>query len=75
MQIALRWRTKNEVITGKGESICGNRKCNVKEDLKSWEVNFRYMENGKTTNALVKLSEFFLAYLIMNSLKITYLKY
>ncbi|OXU23583.1 hypothetical protein TSAR_000336 [Trichomalopsis sarcophagae] len=54
-QIALRWRTEKEVLSGKGESICGNRKCTDTENLKSWEVNFKYVENGKTNNTLVKL--------------------
>lgn len=54
-QIALRWRTKKEVISGKGESICGNKKCISTEELKSWEVNFNYVDDGKSVNALVKL--------------------
>lgn len=54
-KIALRWRTEQEVVTGKGQFICGCRKCPVKEGLRSWEVNFGYMEQGKKMNALVKL--------------------
>lgn len=54
-KIALRWRTKKEVISGKGETMCGNKECDSKEDLRSWEVNFRYVEHGKANNALVKL--------------------
>lgn len=54
-KVALRWRTEKEVIEGKGQLECGNVPCMVKEELKSWEVNFAYMENGQRKNALVKL--------------------
>ncbi|XP_014233886.1 protein FRA10AC1-like isoform X2 [Trichogramma pretiosum] len=55
-QIALRWRTKNEVLSNKGSEICGNKKCTSKENLKVWEVNFKYIEHGQNHNALVKLA-------------------
>ncbi|XP_053998518.1 protein FRA10AC1 [Hylaeus anthracinus] len=54
-KIALRWRTEKEVIVGKGQFECGNKKCKVKEGLRSWEVNFGYIEHGKKKHALVKL--------------------
>lgn len=54
-KIALRWRTKKDVICGKGEHICGNQSCDSVENLKSWEVNFRYKEDEKIMNSLVKL--------------------
>ncbi|XP_033308071.1 protein FRA10AC1 [Bombus bifarius] len=54
-KVALRWRTEKEVIVGKGQFECGNKKCKEKEDLKSWEVNFGYIEHGQKKNALVKL--------------------
>lgn len=54
-QVALRWRTKKEVISGKGESVCGDKNCNSNENLKTWEVNFKYFENGNYQNTLVKL--------------------
>ncbi|KAJ2997157.1 hypothetical protein HDV02_005836 [Globomyces sp. JEL0801] len=41
--IGLRWRTKQECISGKGE------------DLHSWEVNFVYLEERTKKNALVKI--------------------
>lgn len=59
-QIALRWRIDREVITSKGQFICGNKKCDIRTELKSWEVNFAYMENGEKKNALVKLSNYLL---------------
>lgn len=38
-----------------GQFICGNKKCAENEGLRSWEVNFAYMEHGEKKNALVKL--------------------
>lgn len=54
-KVALRWRTEKEVVVGKGQFECGNKKCNIKEGLRSWEVNFGYIEHGEKKNALVKL--------------------
>ncbi|CAG8514611.1 18631_t:CDS:2 [Acaulospora morrowiae] len=54
-KIALRWRIEKEVITGKGQLICASTKCSEKHDLKSWEVNFAYIEDGEKKNALVKI--------------------
>lgn len=56
-KIALRWRIEKEVVLGKGQFICGNRKCEEKEQLRSWEVNFAYTEHGEKKNALIKLSK------------------
>ncbi|CAG5089095.1 Similar to Fra10ac1: Protein FRA10AC1 homolog (Mus musculus) [Cotesia congregata] len=53
--VALRWRTEQEVVVGKGQFECGSKKCKIKEGLKSWEVNFGYEEQGEKKNALVKL--------------------
>ncbi|KAG8235109.1 hypothetical protein J437_LFUL015536 [Ladona fulva] len=55
-KVALRWRIENEVIEGRGQFQCGNKKCLEKEGLKTWEVNFAYCEGGEKKNALVKLS-------------------
>jgi len=52
---AMRWRTETEVINGKGQFICGGRKCDKSDNLRSWEVNFAYMEDSVKKNALVKL--------------------
>lgn len=57
-KIALRWRIEKEVVLGKGQFICGNRKCEGSEQLRSWEVNFAYSEQGEKKNALIKLSKF-----------------
>ncbi|XP_075389686.1 protein FRA10AC1 isoform X2 [Tenrec ecaudatus] len=54
-KFGFRWRVEKEVISGKGQFFCGNKRCDVKEGLKSWEVNFGYTEQGEKRNALVKL--------------------
>ncbi|KAH1222986.1 Protein FRA10AC1 [Glycine max] len=54
-KIGLRWRTEKEVISGKGQLICGNKHCNEKDGLASYEVNFCYFEAGENKQALVKL--------------------
>ncbi|CAG8546406.1 8887_t:CDS:2 [Scutellospora calospora] len=54
-KIALRWRTEKEVIIGKGQLTCASTRCSEKVDLKSWEVNFAYIEDEQKKNALVKI--------------------
>ncbi|XP_046371547.1 protein FRA10AC1 homolog [Haliotis rufescens] len=54
-KIGMRWRVEKEVVDGKGQFVCGNKKCNEREGMRSWEVNFGYMEHGEKKNALVKL--------------------
>jgi hypothetical protein len=54
-RIGLRWRTEPEVVTGKGQFVCGAKRCNAAEQLASYEINFAYEEAGEQKNALVKL--------------------
>jgi len=54
-KVAMRWRIEKEVVEGKGQFVCGNRKCKEREGMKTWEVNFGYMEHGEKKNALVKV--------------------
>ncbi|KAI1886872.1 hypothetical protein AGOR_G00200260 [Albula goreensis] len=54
-KFGFRWRVENEVVSGKGQFSCGNKRCEKQEGLKSWEVNFAYVEQGEKRNALVKL--------------------
>lgn len=54
-KIGLRWRTEKEVVSGKGQFICGNKHCDEKDGLASYEVNFSYFEAGEHKQALVKL--------------------
>ena len=51
----MRWRIKQEVLDGKGQFMCGNKRCREKENLRTWEMNFAYIEHGEKKNALVKL--------------------
>ncbi|XP_076822771.1 protein FRA10AC1 homolog [Clavelina lepadiformis] len=53
-KIAFRWRVEKEVISGKGQFSCSNKPCSEKEGLRSWEVNFAYVEENEKKNALVK---------------------
>lgn len=54
-KIGLRWRTEKEVTSGKGHFVCGNKHCNEKDGLASYEVNFSYVEAEENKQALVKL--------------------
>lgn len=54
-KIGLRWRVEKEVVSGKGQFICGNKHCDEKDGLASYEVNFSYFEAGENKQALVKL--------------------
>ncbi|UJR09572.1 hypothetical protein I4U23_013807 [Adineta vaga] len=54
-KIAMRWRIDREVVNGKGQFICSEKRCDEKDHLRSWEVLFGYVEHGKKRDALVKL--------------------
>ncbi|XP_040171544.1 protein FRA10AC1 homolog [Anopheles arabiensis] len=54
-KVAMRWRIEKEVVVGKGQFVCGDRHCEERNELRSWEVNFGYQEHGQKKNALVKL--------------------
>lgn len=54
-KIALRWRIESEVVSGKGQFVCGEKRCEVVDQLRSWEVNFAYVELNQRKNALVKI--------------------
>jgi protein FRA10AC1 len=53
--IGLRWRVEAEVLSGKGQTICGSLSCCGLEGLTSFEVPFKYGEGGKVKCELVKL--------------------
>src|SRR6185369_2454288 len=38
-----------------GQLICGSTRCSETANLKSWEVNFAYIEDNEKKNALVKI--------------------
>ncbi|KAM2065598.1 hypothetical protein ACFX16_028848 [Malus domestica] len=55
-KIGLRWRPEKEVTSGKGQTICGNKHCDVKDGLASYEASFCISdEAGENKQALVKL--------------------
>ncbi len=54
-RVGMRWRTQPEVVSGKGQFVCGAKRCDVGDGLVSYEVNFAYEECGEQKNALVKL--------------------
>lgn len=56
-KIANRFRMEKEIVTGKGQFICGETSCKEETGLRTWEVNFAYVEAGERRNALVKISE------------------
>lgn len=53
-KFGMRWRGETEVVTGKGQFICAAKKCDVREKLRTWEVNFGYVEHEEKKNALIK---------------------
>eukprot|EP00898_Chlorokybus_atmophyticus_P004595 jgi/Chlat1/5136/Chrsp33S05136 len=54
-KLGLRWRVEKELVSGKGQFICGNKACDERRGLQSFELNFAYKEAGEEKNALVKL--------------------
>jgi len=53
-QFGMRWRTEKEVVLGKGQFVCACKRCENVKKLRTWEVNFGYIEHGAKKNALVK---------------------
>lgn len=51
----MRWRIEKEVIIGKGEKICAEKKCPNTKDLETYELNFSYKEINEKKNSLVKV--------------------
>ena len=54
-KIGLRWRTEMEVIAGKGQFSCGNKRCSETSGLHSYELLFAYVEQGEKKRCLVKV--------------------
>jgi len=60
---SLRWRTESEVLSGSGETTCGNTRCrrhSPEPDDNSFHLNtvelpFAYIEKGESKSALVKV--------------------
>jgi len=53
-KFGMRWRIEKEVVIGKGQFECANKKCCERKHLRTWEVNFGYVEMGEKKNALIK---------------------
>lgn len=54
-KVGLRWRTEAEVVAGKGQFSCGNKRCQNAQGLRSYELLFAYREQGERRRCLVKL--------------------
>ncbi|KAL8023006.1 putative folate-sensitive fragile site protein Fra10Ac1 [Plasmopara halstedii] len=54
-KIGLRWRTEMEVVTGKGQFSCGNKECDERLELRSYELLFAYHEQRERKRCLVKV--------------------
>eukprot|EP01039_Chlorochromonas_danica_P001089 gene1089-1179_t len=54
--IGLRWRTKEEVVTGKGQHQCGGKRCSGSSALQVFELPFLYHEKGEEKMELVKVT-------------------
>jgi protein FRA10AC1 len=54
-KVGLRWRTEMEVVAGKGQFTCGNKVCDERHGLHSYELLFAYVEHGDTKRCLVKV--------------------
>lgn len=54
-KIGMRWRNKNEVIEGKGQFSCGSNSCYIDNSLLTYEVPFKYKEDGILKHELVKV--------------------
>lgn len=54
-KLGLRWRTQQEVVQGRGEKSCGNKRCQFSTNLVTLEVPFSYVEGGVAKKELVKL--------------------
>eukprot|EP00250_Pteridium_aquilinum_P002644 c12867_g1_i1 orf=635-1099(-) len=39
-KIGMRWRAEKEVISGKGQFVCGSKNCDAKDNLSSYEACF-----------------------------------
>lgn len=53
-KLGLRWRTEREVLSGKGQFECGAKGCEERQELHSYEVNFKYKEEGASGQQEIK---------------------
>lgn len=50
-KVGMRWRVEKEVFAGKGQFVCGNKRCKAKERLKSYEVRVVFLVESKPKGA------------------------
>lgn len=53
-EIGVRWRTEREVVSGKGDITCAEKRCSTDTDLSSFELPFMYHEDGVQKVEMVK---------------------
>ena len=51
----LRWRTEAEVVSKKGQTVCGSKDCENARALSTFELPFKYMEDQVVKRELVKV--------------------
>lgn len=51
----MRWCTRDEILSGKGQLVCGNVACSNKDKLTWLEVHFAYVEENIAKDELVKV--------------------
>mmetsp|Transcript_7300 Transcript_7300/g.10024 ORF Transcript_7300/g.10024 Transcript_7300/m.10024 type:complete len:178 (-) Transcript_7300:244-777(-) len=65
-KLGLRWRSRKDVLSGKGKTVCGNEKCGatdgvrdkhkgLRSQLRNFEVKFGYAEQDQPKCALIKV--------------------
>lgn len=54
-KFGLRWRTEAEVINDKGQKICASKHCDQSTVLATFELPFKYAEDGIIKRELVKV--------------------
>merc|ERR1712130_167393 len=54
-KIGIRWRTKEEVLSGNGYRICGEAKCEKHKELNTFLAPFVYLEHGEYKHCDIKL--------------------
>lgn len=51
----MRWRIESELLAGKGQLICASVTCDRRDNLHSYEVPFKYVEQSVHKMELVKV--------------------
>jgi hypothetical protein len=54
-KIGLRWRTRAEVVSGRGHLSCGSRACAQRAALATYELPFRWREQGEARDRAARV--------------------